>query len=259
MTLVLSFCVALLGAPADTESSLDPAALQRRAEALYAEGEYEDAAHAYALAFDASGLPELLYGWAQVERLAGHCEAAVEHYEEFLVRGGDEAPADTSEQFRAVWPQMRANAQAQIDTCRAEVSEPAPAAKPAPAPAPEPATASIVDSAPEPPSRPPPWFRDPWGWSLTGVGAALAVTGGALWGVAVDRDRRADAEPTHEDFRDAVGRAATLQRVGFGLLAGGAAVIVGGAIRFVVVQRRHRRTRVDSGVVVRGPGLQWRF
>lgn len=47
-------------------------------------GEYDQAAAEYAKSYELSKLPVLLYNMAQVERLGGHAEQALEHYKQYL-------------------------------------------------------------------------------------------------------------------------------------------------------------------------------
>jgi hypothetical protein len=263
-SLVALFVSALvaLHAPPSTE----PAEANAWAEAdrLSSEGRHEEAASAYAVAFEREGAVAILYSWAQAERLSGDCTRALELYERFLAEGETLPPEYETEVMRARWSDMRANAERQQDACRRaleDVAEEPPSVDPSPPP---PAVA-LEPTSPPPPSRATPprdlpsrerWRRDPVGWSLVGVGAAALATGGALVGVAAWRDDRAEGSGTHQDFLDEVDRALLEQRIGIGLLAAGGAIAVAGAVRLAIVGRGRRdrpvALRVSPGVGVLG-------
>ncbi|MEM6996487.1 MAG: hypothetical protein AAF721_38640, partial [Myxococcota bacterium] len=200
---------------------------------------------AFARAYAATGDPTYLYTRAQAERSAGHCDVAIELYEEFIATGPS--------------PQAELAARRYMEDCRAKLPSPQPAPVPEDDPvAPEPLASSepssLDERADEPPA-PRPWFRDPLGDVLVGVGVAAAVTGGALVGVAYRDAGGAESAGDDRAFGQALDRAQTLERAGAVTLGIGGALIIGGVVRWALVARAAKRTQVGlgpQGLVVRG-------
>jgi hypothetical protein len=270
---LMSLRLALLfaGAPAP----LDAKAHERwdRADGLASEGRHDEAVKEYALAWQDLHAPAILYSWAQSERLRGHCTEAAALYERFVTEGQTAPPSYDTELLRAQWSNMLANAERQRDACRDPASEPAseptagagaptePTAKPEPTTAP---ASSSTDQLHTPSSASRPWWRDAVGWSLAGTGAATLAAGATLLGVAAWEDGRAEELGSHGRFRDAIDRAVIEQRVGFGLLGLGGALVVGGIVRFAVIARPPGRERAapssprDRGTASRhAPSTRW--
>jgi hypothetical protein len=75
----------------------------------------------------------------------------------------------------------------------------------------------------------------------TVVGVAAAATGGALLGVAHDRERDAGRADHEQQYRDAIAGAPVMSRAGIGLLSAGAALLVAGIVRWSWVAAANRR------------------
>lgn len=214
-------CVAvwLVLAPAgEDERAANPHFAPARA-AFEAE-DWDTAAREFAAAYGHDGRLEYLYAQAQAERRGGRCEDAIATYQRFIEAGPP--------------PEAIAEAQGNIAKCEEE----RPAAPPPPTP---PVAAQRVDVPP--PDRAPakPWIRDPWGGVATFGGIAIAAAGGALLGVAHDRERDAEGAGDEQDYRDAIAGAPVMSRAGIGLVSVGAALIVAGIVRWSVVAAAGRR------------------
>lgn len=203
-------------------------------EAAYREGRWDEASTAFAAAYDDTGDPTFLYTRAQAERRAGRCEVAVDLYTKFLATSPPDAAAQAAMRYR--------------DDCSSQLP---PASEPTPAP--------VVDVTPtdEPPadlppkSVPPPrpWWRDPAGGVLVGVGAAGVVAGAVLVGLAYRDIDRAPGAGDDRRYVDRVGRAHRFEIAGGTVLAIGSALVVGGIVRWLVVRSR------NAGSTRRAPGL----
>ena len=244
--------LALLGPAEDAEYD----GHLQRAEAAFSEGQFDDAAEALKAAYELSPQDDVLFNWANAERLAGRCDRAVELYDRYLgAAAEDVAQGDAvSKEYVAVAEQRRAECEEAID------AEPTPAAEPQRTPVQDPEPIPTVDRPPPPatqPDRAPasPWWRDRIGWSLTGVGLAVAGAGGGLLGAAFSREPDPNGGGLHADYIDSVDSASRLEIAGWSLLAVGSAAIISGVVRFAVVSRRRRsggnNARFSPGFVVR--------
>ncbi len=244
---VLALALSLTG-PAD-----DAAA---RAKAAYDRGDFVAAAAALAEAYEADPQPAYLYARAQAERYGGDCEAAIEHYEAFLATKPEAKAAEA--------------ARTNLQECRAEVAanaEPAPEPAADPTPTPTPDSDPIATTTTPPDDGPPadegrvdvtPWYRDKWGTSLVAVGAVVGLVGVGVYGGAIADRNSADAADDVDEYGRRIERASTLSRVGIGLMVGGGAVLVAGAIRWIVVSQRGK-SKTAHRVVPTGGGLAVRF
>lgn len=185
-------------------------------------GDWDAAARAFEAAYAHDGRLEYLYAQAQAERLGGRCEAAVATYRRFIAEGPPQAAVD--------------EANDNIARCEPEPSEPPP-----PRVVDEPPPRSTPPEHERAEARPRPWYRDPWGGVATFGGVALASAGGALVGIAHDRERDALRADDEQGYRDAIDGAPQMSRVGIGLLSAGAALLVAGIVRWSWVAVANRR------------------
>jgi tetratricopeptide (TPR) repeat protein len=181
--------------------------------ALYQLGKYEQAVVEFEEGYRLAPRPSFLVNLAQAYRQLGRVDQARAMYEKFLAA----APMDDP---------MRADVKQILATL------PHAAAPPGPAPsatlAPTPAPVSIVDT------RRRPWHRDPAGGVLLASGLAAIVAGAVMLGVS--SDRTSHARDTYGDFL-AAQDASGLQIAGAVVLASGALLGVGAAVRYRVVHR----------------------
>jgi tetratricopeptide (TPR) repeat protein len=214
-------------------------------ETAFVEGRWDDAAQAFAEAYAHDPQPAYLYARAQAERKAGRCAVAIELYEQFL----DGAPKGDAKTL----------ARENVEACRAELPEEpdSSAIEPQPTVSPRPLV-DESDDAPrvdEPVREPRPWYRDPWGGALFGVGAASAVGGGVLIGVAGRQHDRAHEASSDAAYGNRIDRAKLLNRAGIVAVSVGAALVVAGIVRWAVVGTRRSRAPRSVSVVPMGLGV----
>lgn len=193
------------------------------ARAAFEAKDWDTAAREFEAAYAFDGRLEYLYAQAQAERKGGRCEDAIGTYQRFIDAG---PPAEAI-----------ADAKDNIAACER--------ARPASPPPPTPPVATAAPRAIDepPPERAParPWYRDPWGGVATFGGVAIAAAGGALLGIAHDRERDAARAGDEQVYRDRIAGAPAMSRAGIGLLSAGAALIVAGIVRWSVVAAAERR------------------
>jgi tetratricopeptide (TPR) repeat protein len=214
LAIALSYSLALGSAPVED--------IVARAESAYLAERWEEASTAFAEAYAIDPNPVYLYARAQAERLAGRCTTALDLYDRYL----ESRPPD------------EAAHEARINRARCEVAVP----KNGPPGAPEPDTATAGDRTPERP-----WYRDPIGGALVGVGGLSTIVGGSVLGIAIAQDARAIDSSTEGEFVDAKDRARVRHRVGIALISVGAALLVAGAVRWTLVARRRPNRRATLG------------
>lgn len=249
VTLVLSPLHAVTPAPlyAAAPAAMDPGAKERfdRGLAGYQAKEYAAAIRDFRLAYALDPRGEILFAWAQAERMYGRCSQATKLYTRFL-KGKPSA-------------QQAGAARTGIDRCKdqpdttpadpediEEQQKPVAEEKP---PEPE----------PEPEPEPPPTRKpvDALGISLVTIGAALGVTGAALIGVAENKAQGAGAIPTYNDYSNRDREVKNL-RISGGVVAGiGGALLIGGIVKLILHKRQNQRDVAfwtdprGAGIIVR--------
>lgn len=215
------------GADAEVEPAPDQAdadAHVRAATEAYQAGDFERAATEIQRAYELSPSPDLLFPWAQAERQSGDCNAAIRLYARYLAEEPGETTADLArdhiETCVGILEQERAAERAKV---RAET------------------TRSVNEDRA--------WIRDPIGGAL--VGGGVVFTGAGVGMMIGARSMMIDAlESDHASYASESGRAVTVDRLGIAGLSVGAALVVGGVVRYVLVHRSTRRektARVDLG------------
>lgn len=231
---------------AATDSAVQPSAADEAVE-LTNQKRYAEAADAFARAHEETGEAAYLYAQAMSLRRAGSCRSAIGAFETFIAAGPP--PADIEA------------AQTQIGECESllEKSGANEAPKEEPPPPVEPSPPPVEPAVVAAPADQPRWYRDPLGGVLVGVGAAAAVTGGALLGVSY---ASADVPPD-ESERGYDDRSTSVRRLsiaGISMLAAGGALLIGGTIRYALVARGHKRAAAsERRARVAAGGLMWRF
>jgi len=206
--------------------------LYERGVAAYQRHDYEAAVQAFHDAYEVDPRPEILFAWAQAERLGGDCAHAVIHYRKFL----DGHP-----------PAVQAKAaQAPLERCE-RVLATAPPAAPAPEaavePAPAPPAVVLTEKPPPPPKPSRHFYEDGLGDVLVGAGIAAAAAGGVLLATAGSPD---DAR-TYDDFQMRRDTALSHQRWGLVAIGAGAALFVGGVTHWLIWSHGD-----ETGVAVAG-------
>lgn len=235
-------------APAEAEPDVAP--LLRRADAAFEEGRLLDAWDAIDEAEAIQPGPFYEYMRGRIRQAQGRCDLAVEHWARYL----DSDPAESD----------AADVRGLIEECGG-------LPKPAPAPAPEPTPAPEPNPEPTPPPTAGPiedppgaargsgtaWHRDLAGGVLLGVGVASLATGGALWAVAGQQQRRGPREPSLMLHDTRIRRARGLS---YGAIAAGTvgvALVVGAIVRYRKVRRAS--SGAPQARQAWGPGLGVRF
>jgi tetratricopeptide (TPR) repeat protein len=207
---------------------------------LYNLGQYESALRSFEQAYAISGAKPLLFNIAQAHRLAGpsHCERALSAYETYL---REDPQASNSVEVQQRIDEMR--------TCADRERANQPASAPPPH-APANGDASKIENGPSvaehaaPTSSVAPIV-------VTGVGAALTVTGGILyWQARVKFDQARSICPC-PDGQFSGWQAASY--ASYALLATGGAALLGGAIWWTL--DRQKSTVRSYGVVVDPGGV----
>ena len=214
---------------ADRPLSRAAAAHDTRGRELYRDKDYAGAAHEFEAAYAIDPAPQLLYHWAQAERLGGRCDHAIQLYHRYIddgARGG--ASADD---VRSLVKQCES---AQLDAPRAPPRE-------------SPPIELRHDAQP-------PWYRDRLAVGLAGGGVvALGVGIGLL--VASGSTRAAANSAFYLDDHVRLLATANNERTAGGLTLGLAAALVGAGAYVFVVHRRHHDAAVTftaSGLAIAG-------
>lgn len=189
----------------------------------------------------------LLFILAQAERQRGNCVEAVEIFTKFI----DMTQSDD----------MRQNALTAKALCAEELAEIARQAELERQAAEQAAAEAEQQDEPPPPVVPPPkparpWYRDPLGDALVGVGGAAVLAGGAVLITAAVLDP--DAAGDYGTFDERRRLRPKLLLAG-GLTAGiGALIGAGGAVRWVLLAKKNKDTAPASARFELGPWLDRR-
>ncbi|HTQ04512.1 MAG TPA: tetratricopeptide repeat protein [Polyangiaceae bacterium] len=200
--------------------------LYRHAEACYAAGDLQGALDAMQRSYELSSRPELLFNLGELHRELHECAAAVNAYDEYLLRA-------TEGRYRDDARRLSAELRTTCPTESPQVTMP---------PIPPPPVAPVV-RAPPPPVPPPYWTPARiGGWSSVGAAVALAV--GATYAIGYDQAvqheliDRIDAE---QNMRAVTPRDRTLFEQGqtaqtWGIVLGvGAAALAGTGVVLLVL------------------------
>ncbi|MDX2092778.1 MAG: tetratricopeptide repeat protein [Kofleriaceae bacterium] len=210
-----------------------------KAMVAHREGRWEDAKAELEAAYALDPKPQLLYALGQVHVKLGRCEEAIARYEEFVRSGPPDAARESANQAIVTCKVALAHAEARTQHEVHAATETT--AKPATAPAMD-VTASEASAVPAVRAVERPWYRDRrLGISLMGVGAASTVVGTLLYVRA--RGTVADAEdaPTYDEAARLVEDARRSRTMSVVLGATGIAMIAGGVVYLVRVERRETR------------------
>jgi tetratricopeptide (TPR) repeat protein len=202
------------------------AAAFERGVADYQKGNFAAASDQLAESFRLEPDPETLFAWAQTERQLERCEKAIELFEKLL---GFNLPAENKKVIAG-----------KIDECKAILAARPPAGK-QPEKAPEKQPEKQPEAGPADTGTPPvadrpaaagsersPWWKDPIGDTLTGLGVVgLGVGGVMLWSA-----REAEKNATDKNFQTQNDRAESRGKIGVIALGVGGALVVGGIVRY---------------------------
>jgi tetratricopeptide (TPR) repeat protein len=204
--------------------------------------DYDGAIEAYQRALRIEREAKVLYLLGQAEFLRGDCRASVQYFKEVKAF---EVSLAIEEAMR---PYLAECAEQLLESPQA-VPEPSPAPDQAPAddpPMPAPGS-SPEDRASDRPAAPRRWYQDPLGHVLVATGVLGAAAGAALLGVA--HGRRSGAK-SYGELEGAASGIRTFRIAGGATLAAGAALAIGGFIRWGVMSRRTRAPQGRVGIVI---------
>jgi tetratricopeptide (TPR) repeat protein len=217
--------------PPSPEAAEDAARADAEGRRHFEAGNFAEAAALYARAHAQDPRPIYLYHWAQAERRAGNCPVAAQLYRRYLEYD--------------VGPENEAAAKKNLARC-GYADEPVDTVEPA---------VPVDEAKVGTPSGPAPrdrnaWLRDPWGITLVGLGGggllAAAILGG---GSSAQLDRAGEAT-VEDDYARHADRAGTLRVAAIATGAIGAALLVGGITRWLLVRRRDRRAAQSTTSLV---------
>jgi len=201
-----------------------------KASKQYNLGEYTAAAAAFKAAYDEFPDPSLLYNLAQCERQLSHKARAITLYRSYLREASDPPNAADVRRLIALLEQdLRREEQARKLPPEGTLAQPPPS------------TASGTTQPPPsvaPSSLPRAWWRNPAGWALVGVGAAVAAAGGGLLVASAHDQDSAPRAPTLADARAQLDQANTFRMAGFALVGVGAASALAGALVLALTPSR---------------------
>ncbi len=248
VALLLAALVGAEPAPVPAEPAPEAPAtvdVEVAAEALVQQGRLEEALALLEEAYYASesGRPRLLFGMGIIELERDDCESAVGYLGRFLAtEPADGAAARAREVIAYCDEQLRARTEAK--TGEAPLPEDAPATT-APVPVVPEEEVEVDEPSLDDDQA---WYRDGLGWGLAGTGIVVTAVGGGLLAQAQGDVRRARGTRDEAEFDQSLSRVTTLRVVGVTLTGVGASLLVGAAIRYGVVARRHRRASVALDV-----------
>jgi tetratricopeptide (TPR) repeat protein len=217
------------------------------AEAAAAE-DYDTAIRHLKAAYAIEQEPLLLYAWAQAERLSGNYRASISLYQAFLEQHPDGEIAN--------------KARVNLLDARSKVREEAENSTPAES-SPEDETDDEQDTPPPPDEdededeTPSPLKGEKLAPALLGIGAAVTITGGVLMGLGRSRVANADSQPTEEAYFTELDASRNLYYAGAATLGAGGLIMIGGAIRYILVAKRGKtpKSTASTMVIPRGFGL----
>jgi tetratricopeptide (TPR) repeat protein len=217
---------AFLAQPAEVDPSSAEASFEAGFD-HYREGRYAEASADFARAYRREPDPRYLYSWAQAERKTGNCAVAVQLYRRYLEH---DLPAENIDAARTnmlrcgyTWTEEDEKVDAvDLDAVDLGIVE------------------QTIDTV-EPSSD---WWLDPAGASLVAIGGASTATAIGLWAAwSFERNAalRARTESLHARHLQ---RADRMRVAGIVTSVLGASLLVGGIIRYAVVRRRAKSSKL---------------
>lgn len=189
--------------------------------------------------------PLLLYAWAQAERLSGNYRASISLYEAFLEQHPNGEIAN--------------KARVNLLDARSKVREDAEAVTP-----PESTDDDDTDDDETPPpddddDKVSPVKGEKLAPILLGVGAVVTITGGVLMGIGRSRHSNAGSQPTEQAYFNELDVSRNVYYAGAATLGAGGLIMIGGAIRYIIVAKRGKTPKSTASAMVtpRGFGLSF--
>lgn len=209
-----------------------------RAVELYTEQDYDASVDEAKAGYEIEEHESLLFIWAQAERQRHNCIEAVDLFNEFIEATTDEAMKENALKAKAICAEELAELARKAEE---EAAAAAAAAEDEEEQEPEPVV------APPPPPRP--WYRDPVGGALVGVGGAGLLAGGSLLVAAAVLDPTKASDYGTFDERRAL---QPKLLIAGGITAGvGVAIAAAGGVRWALVARKNEREAASPQARVR--------
>ena len=242
--IALALCIGLAPNPGEFDG------LVQQARDHFEAQRYADAAAALEQAHALTPDDDVLFNWANAERLAGRCPRAVELYDRYIEHQGErneldelslrylDAARERRDECAAEQPDEQPD-EPEVEPAENETEEvPLEPVQEEPPPessseTSEPVPTDDVDGRVDP-------APDAWGWTTTGLGIAAFGAGTAMVAVAYARDANATDQPSHGAYLDRVEQSGRLSIAGWAVMGVGAAAMVAGAVRLAVVRKRAR-------------------
>ena len=213
-------------ASADGEMSADAKQHYDKGIAHYAAKEYEAAVAELRTAYFVEPRREIVFAWAQAERLSGDCASAIPLYRKYLASN---PPAATA-----------ATVKGHMDKCIAQVGPGGEAADPT-KPPPKPVAAPVAPVAPVPVDKPAPattvtrkkpFYKDVIGDSLAIAGIAGLGAGGTFFYLSIRSKHDRDDATSYAEYEAAADKMVLRRQIAIGALAAGGALLTGAIIRW---------------------------
>lgn len=241
MMVVASWSLVVHAAPLKPKSAKARKHFEQAVE-LYKQEDFDGAASEANQGLAIEDHESLLFILAQAERQRGNCVEAVELFTKFIETTQSDDMRQNALTAKALCAEELAELARQAELARKLAEQAAAEAAAAAAPPPTP-----------PPPPPKPWYRDPIGGALVGVGGAGVLAGGALLisAAVLDPDDASD----YGTFDERRKLQPKLLLAG-GLTAGiGALIGAGGAVRWVLVAKKNKATAPAAARMEVGPWL----
>lgn len=222
-TAVLLALCAAAGRAVAQNNNQTAAELRRQGLALYEDGKYELAAARFEASYELDPRPELLFAWAQAERLTGDCVHAAKLYERFLASGPR--------------PKQRKAATALLALCHDTLASESGGREP-----PDRRDPSDDETEQDGGASPPrdtmtgsagSWTRDWIGHGLAGGGAIAIGVGVGFILVSSSTARDAASAPSYPEYGSRLDRAKLYRALGIGGCAVGGALIATAIVHYV--------------------------
>ena len=220
--LVLLALCAIAGRARAQNHNQTAAELRRQGLTLYEDGKYEQAAARFEASYELDPRAELLFAWAQAERLSGDCASAAKLYEQFLASGPR--------------PKQRKVATALLALCRETLNAERGGSEPDRRDDSEEVDEDDAVATPERDtvagSGGGSWTRDWIGHGLAGGGAIALGVGIGFIVVSSSTARDAASAPSYPEYGSRLDRAKVYRALGIGGCAVGGALIVTAIVHY---------------------------
>jgi len=248
---LITLFVSTLLASASVQPLADPEAqeLFDRGLSRYSAEEYADASADFRAAYALDPSPEVLYAWAQSERMLGRCSRSSKLYARFL-------KSDPSEQQAEAARQGIERCEEQADTAPDDLADDIGEEGPVEGPVEdEPAEEDALEPEAEPEPKASPRARpDGLGIGLVSVGVALGASGGGLLAVSERNARRLEDATSYGEYADGVDEVRIFRITGSALAGVGGALLISGIVK-LALHRRKRSHNLGFWTDPRGAGV----